>query len=297
MFDMEKAIKQWRKNLVKNEALEDGYIAELESHLRDEIDSSILRGTSEEESFRKAVKIIGQPESIGEEFYKTHTLRHSGRPPWKPPRFMPELIWNYIKIALRRIKRQKSYSFINIFGLAIGMACFILIVLWIQNELSFDKFHTNKDRLFRIQNKHSNGNCVNSLTYALTPVLKEKYPEVEEVARVWPWHRSLVKYQDKSFDEENYYLTDPGFFKMFSFPFIYGSPETALPDKYSVVLTQEAARRYFGNENPLGKILYLAAHDADFKVTGVITNIPSNSHMQFDMVSRVEWLGEDRLAR
>ena len=297
MFDLEKAIKQWRKGLRKSEALEDGYIAELESHLRDEIDDQIKLGTSEDEAFKKAVNSVGQPEGLGEEFYKTHTRRLSGRPSWKPPRFMPELIWNYLKIALRRIKRQKSYSFINIFGLAIGMACFILIVLWIQNELSFDKFHTNKDRLFRIQNKHSNGNCVNSLTYALTPVLKEKYPEVEEAARVWPWHRSLVKYKDKSFDEENYYLTDPDFFKMFSFPFIHGSPETALPDKYSVVLTQKAAQRYFGNENPLGKILYLAAHDADFKVTGVITNIPSNSHMQFDMVSRVEWLGEDRLAR
>jgi len=207
------------------------------------------------------------------------------------------MLKNYLKIALRNIKRHKVFSFINLAGLAIGMACFILIVLWIQNELSFDKFHTNKDRLFRIQNKLSSGNYANSLTYALPPVLKEKYPEVEEMARVWPWHRSLVKYQDKSFDEENFYLTDPGFFKMFSFPFIHGNPETALPDKYSVVLTQKTARRYFGNENPVGKILYLAAHDADFKVTGVIANIPSNSHLQFDMVSRVEWLGEDRLAR
>lgn len=204
---------------------------------------------------------------------------------------------NYLKIALRNINRHKVFSFINLAGLAIGMACFILIVLWIQNELSFDKFHVNKDRLFRIQNKLPSGNYANSLTYALPPALKEKYPEVEEMARVWPWHRSLVKYQDKSFDEENYYLTDPGFFKMFSFPFIHGNPETALPDKYSVVLTQKTALRYFGNENPVGKILYLAAHDADFKVTGVIANIPSNSHLQFDMVSRVEWLGEDRLAR
>jgi len=297
MFDLEKAIKQWRKGLRKNEALEDGYIAELESHLRDEIDDQIKLGTSEEEAFKKAVNSVGQPEGLGEEFYKTHTRRLSGRAPWKPPRLMPELIWNYLKIALRRIKRQKGYSFINIFGLAIGMACCILIVLWIQNELSFDKFHANKDRLFRIQNKLSSGNYANSLTYALPPALKEEYPEVEEAARVWPWHRSLVKYKDKSFDEENFYLTDPGFFKMFSFPFIHGSPETALPDKYSVVLTQKAAQRYFGNEDPLGKILYLAANDADFKVTGVIANIPSNSHLQFDMVSRVEWLGEDRLAR
>ena len=86
MFDLEQAIKKWLKTLRKNEALEDGYIAELESHLRDEIDNQINLGASEEEAFRKAVKSVGQPESIGEEFYKTHTRRLSGRPPWKPPK-------------------------------------------------------------------------------------------------------------------------------------------------------------------------------------------------------------------
>jgi len=296
MFDLDNEIRNWRKTLRRSRHLEDSDIAELESHLRDEVDHQIERGLNEEAALRAALEKPALADILRQEYEKARLYNRS-RPFWHPSRVIPSLIWSYIKIALRKIKRQKGSSLLNIAGLTIGMACFILIVLWVQNELSFDKFHANKDRLFRIQNKLSSGNYANSLTYALPPALKEKYPEVEEVTRVWPWHRSLVKYQDKSFDEENYYLTDTGFFKMFSFPFIHGNPETALPDKYSVVLTQKAAQRYFGKEDPLGKILYLAAHDADFKVTGVIANIPSNSHLQFDMVSRVEWLGEDRLAR
>ena len=296
MFDLEKEIHNWLKALRRSVKLEDSDVAELESHIRDEIDHQIDRGFDEEEAFYAALEKSAPADILRKEYEKAKLYDRS-RPFWHPSRIMPSLIWSYMKIALRKINRHKSFSFINIAGLAIGMACFILIMLWIQNELSFDKFHEKKDRLFRIQNKLSSGNYANSLTYALPPFLKEKYPEIEETARVWPWHRSLVKSKDKSFDEDNIYLTDPGFFKMFSFPFIHGSPETALSDKYSIVLTEETALRYFGNENPLGKILYLAAHEADFKVTGVTANIPSNSHLRFDMVSRVEWLGEERLAR
>jgi putative ABC transport system permease protein len=296
MLDLDHEIRSWLKTLRRSKHLEDSDIAELESHLRDEIDHQITTGLSEEAALKAALEKSALADVLEREYGKAKLYERS-RPFWHPSRFMPSLVWSWIKIALRKVKRQKGTSFLNIAGLTLGMACFILIVLWVRNELSFDKFHANKDRLFRIQNKLSSGGYANSLTYALPPVLKEKYPEVEEVARVWPWHRSLVKYQDKSFDEENFYLTDPGFFKMFSFPFIHGDSETALQDKYSVVLTRKAAQRYFGDENPLGKILYLAALEADFKVTGVIENIPSNSHLQFDMVSRVEWLGEDRLAR
>jgi hypothetical protein len=99
MFDLEQAINKWKKTLRKNEGLEDGYIAELESHLQDEISHQMKLGANEEEAFRKASQCVGQPESIGEEFYKTYTRRLSGRPPWKPPRFMPELLWNYVKVA------------------------------------------------------------------------------------------------------------------------------------------------------------------------------------------------------
>ena len=204
---------------------------------------------------------------------------------------------NYLKVAFRHIKRRKVYSFINIFGLTIGMTCFILIGLWVKDELSFDRFHQKKDRIYRILNRMQNGNAVASITYALGPALKADYPEVEEACRVWLWFGSHVKYRDKVYTERNIYLADPNFFKLFSFPFVKGSPELALANRHSVVLTEEMARKYFGDEDPIGKVLHLTMLEGDFTVNGVIENIPMNSHLRFDFIGRIEFLGEDRLAR
>ena len=204
---------------------------------------------------------------------------------------------SYLKVALRALIRQKGYSFINILGLTIGMACFILIGLWVKDELSFDRFHEKKDRIFRLVNKTQDGDFIPNPTYALAPALKSLYQEVEEFARVWPWYGSLVIYGDKKFEEDNICLTDPGFFRMFSFPFIKGNPDTALKDRDAIVITESTAQKYFGKEDPIGKVLYLTREDADFTVTGVIEDIPTNSHLQFDLVTQVELLGEDRLAR
>ena len=204
---------------------------------------------------------------------------------------------NYVKVAFRHIKRRKVYSFINILGLTIGMACFILIGLWVKDELSFDRFHQKKDRIFRVLNRMQDGNAGFNITYALGPAVKADYPEVEDACRVWLWFGSHVKYQDKIYAERNIYLSDPSFFKIFSFPFKKGNPETALVDKYSIVLTEQMAQKYFGDENPIGKVLHLALLEGDFTVTGVIENIPMNSHLRFDFIGRIEFLGEDRLAR
>ncbi|MFZ2054829.1 MAG: ABC transporter permease [Candidatus Aminicenantales bacterium] len=207
------------------------------------------------------------------------------------------MLKNYLKIALRNILRQKGYSFINIAGLTLGLACFILIGLWVRDELSFDRFHEKKDRIFRILNKTENGDLIPSPTYALAPALKEEYPEVEEYSRVWPYAGSLVRYQDKRFEEDRICLADPGFFRMFTFPFLHGNPDTALADRNSIVLTETTSRKYFGDEDPLHKVLFLDQYFSGFVVSAVIKDVPSNSHVQFDLLARVELLGEDRLAR
>ncbi len=207
------------------------------------------------------------------------------------------MLKNYLKVALRNILRQKGYSVINIAGLTLGLACFILIGLWVRDELSFDRFHENKDRIFRILNKVESGDLIQSPTYALAPALKEEYPEVEEYSRVWPYAGSLARYQEKRFEEDRVCLVDPGFFRMFSFPLLHGNPETALADRNAIVLTETAARKYFGDDNPLGKVLFLDQYDSGFTVTGIIADVPPNSHLQFDLLARVELLGEDRLAR
>jgi len=134
MFDFEKAIRKWRKTLSKNQAFEDGYVAELVSHLREEFESHCKKGIPDEEAFQKSLEMIGHEDRIGAEYFKTDTRSYSGRPPWNPTRFIPVLVFNYIKVAFRRIRRHKGHSFINIAGLAVGMAACILILIWVQDE-------------------------------------------------------------------------------------------------------------------------------------------------------------------
>jgi putative ABC transport system permease protein len=295
MFDLEHAIRNWRKALHKIESMEDGHIEELEAHLRDEIEERVSRGESKEEAFQKAVTSIGTILEIGAEVYKTHTRNISGRPPWELRRFMPALTWNYMKIALRKIKRQKGFSFINIAGLAIGMAACILILIWVQDELSYDQFHKNADQLFRINTKDTSGGKTFLLAGSPAPLgqaLVDELPEVMNFTRVQSgWSNWDLHLGEKHFLEEHLAAVDPTFFEIFQFPFVQGDPSTALKDRYSIVLTEDFAQKIFGEEDPMGKIVQL--NDADMTVTGIIRNIPRNSHLQFTYafpaINMTEW--------
>ncbi len=297
MFDLERAIKQWKQGLAANQAMEDGYVAELEGHLRDRIEELARQGVSPEDAFQQATSAMGGAEEAGTEFYKAHAARRSGRPPWQPPRFVPALLWNYFKVAARLLRRERLYALINIAGLSVGLACFILLGLWVKSELGFDHFHAKKDRIFRVLNRLNDGRLFSTPTYALAPELKKSFPEVEEFSRVWSWQSSRISVGRRHFQEYRIGLADPGFFRMFTFPFIEGDPASALAEKNSVVLTEATAKKYFGHENALGKIIYSDQSATGFQVSGVIRNIPADSHIQFDMMARVELLGEDRLAR
>ena len=131
MFSLEKEIKKWKATLRKNQALEDGYVKELESHLRDEVEEGIGKGLGESDAFERAVKKIGEIENVGTEYYKSDTTHINKRPPWKELPFIPNLVVNYLKVALRILIRQKGCSFINIFGLAVGMAACLLIFQYV----------------------------------------------------------------------------------------------------------------------------------------------------------------------
>ncbi len=283
MFDLEKAIRQWRRSLRKNEALEDGYIAELESHLRDDIENRIGKGVSEENAFKEAVENIGKSETIGSEYFKTNTRHLSGRPPWNPSRWMPTLIFNYLKIALRRIRRQKGYSFINIAGLAVGMAACILILIWIQDELSYDKFHKNTGQIYRLISEDTSGGKTFKLAGSPAPLgqtMVDELPEVLNFTRVQAgWPRWNLHLGDKRFLEEYLAAVDSTFFEIFRFPFIRGNPKTALNDRYSIVLNEDLGQKIFGDDDPMGKIVKL--NNTDMTVTGIIKNIPRNSHLHF----------------
>jgi putative ABC transport system permease protein len=193
---------------------------------------------------------------------------------------------NYLKIALRNMKRYKGYSLINTAGLAVGMACCILILLWVRDELSFDRFHHNLDHIYRVIRMEQK--IADAGKDALTPpplaaTLKEKFPEITHATRFGNWGCWLVSYGEKNFYETRYECADPDFFEMFNFPFIKGNPKNALLDTYSVVLTEEMAEKYFGNEDPIGKTLNINKQ-FDVTVTGVIKNVPKNSTLKFDFI-------------
>ena len=207
------------------------------------------------------------------------------------------LLRSYAKSAVRQIVRRKGYSAINILGLTIGIAGFLLIGLWVRDELSFDRFHEHGARIHRVLDRGEDGNLSSSPTYALSPALADLYPEVEESVRAYPHYSSLVGVGDQRFPEFNFLLTDPGFFRMFSFRFLSGAPDSALASRDAVVLSESTARKYFGEENPLGRTLHLFTEGKDFQITGVIEDPPLNSTIRFDLAVRVELLGEDRLAR
>lgn len=185
---------------------------------------------------------------------------------------------NYLVIAIRNIKKYKAYSFINISGLAVGLAIFILIGLYVQYELSFDKYHENADRIYRVVRD------LNTFTPApLGPALKDNFPEVEAVTRIIQSRKMLISREQNHFLEETFYWAGPETFNIFTIPFIKGDPKTALKNPNSIVLSQETAKKYFGNEDPLGKIITVNDR-IDFTVTGVFIDMPANSHFVMNII-------------
>lgn len=200
---------------------------------------------------------------------------------------------NYLKIAIRNIKRHKVFSFINIAGLGTGLAISLFIVLWVQDELSHDRFHKNFKNIYRIveQWEISDGSVNPGATtpYPLGPALRDNYPEVEESLHFLIEDGTLVGYTDKRFYENKFAFADANFFSMFSFPLLKGSPETVLKDLNALVISQSMAKKYFGNEDPMGKILAINARH-DFIISGIMLDMPHNSHIQADFVCNFEFL-------
>ena len=193
---------------------------------------------------------------------------------------------NFLKIAIRNLLRQKAHSFINIAGLAIGMTCSMLVLLWVQDELSYDRFNENADRLCRVVATHhfTNGQAVPAAITptALAVALKQEVPQIERSTR-FAFYSLTLQHGENSFTE-GVAMADPDFLSMFTVHFLEGDPSTALIDPHSMVLTREAARKYFGDENPMGKVLRVENRD-NFIVTGVIEDIPHNSHLKFDLLA------------
>ena len=190
---------------------------------------------------------------------------------------------NYFIAAWRNIRKNKLFSAINILGLSIGIATCFIIMLYVQDELSYDRFNEKADRTYRIAFKANiNGGKIleGNVMPPVAAVLKKDFPEVEEATRLNLNGDTKITYNNKTFKESKLAIVDSNFFSVFTLPFIKGSSKTALMEPHNIVLTKDMAQKYFHIEEPIGKLLKI--DNEVFKVTGVIDNIPPNSHFHFD---------------
>ncbi|UZR93708.1 ABC transporter permease [Chondrinema litorale] len=200
------------------------------------------------------------------------------------------MLKNLFKIAIRNIIKEKSYSIINVLGLAIGMTSAIFLTLYVLDELSYDRFHENADKIYRVNSNITEPNKSfnwNSTQVPTGPTITEEYPVVENYARFFPRNRTLFKYEDQNIYEQDVYAADSTVFDVFTFPFIEGQPQNALNKNNSLVITKKLATKLFGEQPALGKLIG-SENNQTFEVTGVIEDIPLNSHLQFEALISVD---------
>jgi putative ABC transport system permease protein len=211
-----------------------------------------------------------------------------------------QMLRNYLKTGFRNIRKHKGFSFLHIAGMAIGLALFILIALYIQFELSFDRFHTNFKQIYRVEQilVHESGSEPSAgCPTPLSGALKDDIPEFEAVTRFINWGNPLVTTHDnRKFEIERVYAVDNAFLQIFTFPMIQGDIKTALKEPNSMVLTETEARRLFGSKDALDQIIRVNNRN-DFKVTGVIADVPKNSHLRFDGLISVSTMDENLFTR
>ncbi|MBE0665907.1 MAG: ABC transporter permease, partial [Candidatus Aminicenantes bacterium] len=293
MFDLDQAVRDWLKTLRKNQGLEEGYIEELHSHLLDEIDHLLEKGKNKKEAFAGAVENLGSIQNISVDYFKTDSRGWIAVPPGKSGGSILALLFHYFKVAMRRVKKNRGYAVINVLGLAMGLACTIFIFKWVQNELSYDRFHQNAADLYVAT--FSNGSTVTPT--ALAKFLKAEFPEIIRASRLADIGDNLIKYKGREMTAGGNGITvEPDFLQMFTFDFLSGDAKTALMQPHSIVISEKLAGKFFGDKDPVDKIVTFSTQ-YDLKVTGVFKNYPANSHIQCEYIIPLaaarewNWLG------
>src|SRR5580692_9840716 len=195
---------------------------------------------------------------------------------------------NYLKIAIRNLKKYKFISFINLFGLTIGLTCCLLILTYILHEVSYDRYNSKADRIYRVTRSFSNKDGIVSLHLGAVappvgPLLQNDFPDIQKVTRILPGGTSTMKYEEKIFNEKNIYFADNNLFSVFDFTVTRGNPQTALADPFSIMLTDEVAKKYFGADDPINKTIRIS-NQYNLKVTGIFKPLPDNSQFHPDIM-------------
>lgn len=196
------------------------------------------------------------------------------------------MIRNYLKVALRNVAKQKFFSAINIVGMTIGITACLLIILYVSDELSYDRFHANADLMYQVglHGKISGQDIRTTNTCPpLAQAMAEEIPDIAQTTRLHDFWGAVVKYKDLAFNEKRVYYADSNFFDFFSFHLLQGDPKTCLKEPHSVVLTEDMAKKYFGDEAPMGKLINISDTVA-YKVTGITENCPHNSHFIYNIL-------------
>jgi len=206
------------------------------------------------------------------------------------------MLQHNIKIILRAILKSKIYTLINITGLSTGMVVFILIMLYVNYEYSVDQYHHNKDNIYRIVKQKEGHVYLGKDRFAVTmaplaPTILDEFPEVKSATRIVRTWNVLIKNHKETILETFVYGIDPESFKIFTFEYLKGNPDTYLSEKYSIVISESIARKYYNEENPLGQILQYN-EEIEFEVVGVIKDMPANSHFRMDIMMPFETLLE-----
>jgi putative ABC transport system permease protein len=207
-----------------------------------------------------------------------------------------DMLNNYIKLAYRNILRHKRYAFLNIIGLAVGLAACLLMASYVIHELSFETMHPDKDRIFRINGRIPMGGRV--LLNAVVappfgPTAEESIPEIEESVRIFRRHNVPVRIEDKDYKEKKMFFAEQEILEVFAIPLVRGNPHTALEAPFTVIIDETLAQKYYGDGNPIGKTLRLTLHRTfEFEVTGVMKTMPSNTVLRIPMIASFPTLNQ-----
>ena len=312
-FDIEKATRQWRRKLRKQQGLEPGMIEELEMNLLDRMDEYIIKGYSGEEAFKKAAeKSLGDDdgEAVADEFYKTRTPFYKQTPPWKGNASLVDLLPSYLKVAVRNFQRKGAYTAINYIGLTVGLLTACFVGLYIHYELSWDDFHSKSDRIVRIgQEFRSQRYSLNAFDGYRSATREtqlnqiagfENVPGVEDVAHFWIFGgASFLTIDDRQYSEDGLLTTNTpsAFFNLFDWQFTHGSAENFSSTPNRAVLTESTAKLISPDDQLsfselIGQSFVLDS--TTYEISGIIEDIPENSHYEFKIAlhdPKIEYWG------